>query len=174
MLVAVTGTPGVGKTTVCSLLAKEFDVISVNDFAKEHGCFEDFDEEAGSYNVDTDMLGGLLQDHRNKMTILDGHLAHYVECDVIIVLRCAPELLGKRLRARGYREEKVRENVQAEILDVILSESVESNPNTYEIDCTSLSVDEIAEAIKDIINRRDTDRFIPGRVDWTEEMEEWF
>jgi len=175
MLVAITGTPGVGKTTVCNLLSDDYEVISVNDFAKENGCFEDFDEEAGSYNVDTDRLGMLLQEHRSgKTVLLDGHLSHYVECDMIIVLRCKPSLLSQRLSERGYIPEKVRENVQAEVLDVILSESAEANHNTFEIDCTSMSADMIAEAVKDIINGRDTSRFIPGKVSWTGEMEEWF
>lgn len=175
MLIAITGTPGVGKTTVCDLLAKEFDVINVNEFAEENGCFEDFDPDAGSYNVDTDRLCELLQSHRNEKTIfMDGHLSHYVDCDAIIVLRCDPHILSKRLELRGYDKEKVRENVQAEILDVILSEAVEYNGNTFEIDCSDLNENDVVNIIKDIIIKGKGNDFVPGKVDWTGDVEEWF
>lgn len=41
------------------------------------------------------------------------------------MLRCAPKILEKRLRARGWNEKKIHENVLSEILDICLIESME-------------------------------------------------
>lgn len=175
MLVALTGTPGVGKTTVCGILKNRFNVIDLNLFAKENGCYGDYDEYAGSYDVDTDKVSDLLQKFRKgKTTVMDGHLSHFVDCDLIIVLRCSPSVLSARLSERNYKKEKVIENVQAEILDVILCESEAANESVFEIDCTGKSAESIADAVESIINNEKRDGYAPGKVNWIEEMDEWF
>ena len=45
--------------------------------------------------------------------------------DKIVVLRLRPDTLATRLSARGYSKEKIRENRDAEALDVCLIETVE-------------------------------------------------
>ena len=123
MLVAITGTPGVGKSSVSKILAQRFPVIDIHNYAEKHNLFEEFDEEAGSYNVDVEKLNdSIMSEDLDSTVFLDGHLSHFVDCDIIIVLRCDPHILYKRLKDRGYDEKKVLENVQAEVLDVILSE----------------------------------------------------
>lgn len=175
MLVAVTGTPGVGKTTVCDILRDKYEVIDVNGFAKEHGCYEDFDEEAGSYNVDTDRLNEEIQKiDGEKAIFLDGHLSHFVKCESIIVLRCSPIIVSERLKKRDYKKDKVIENVQAEILDVILCESKKLNENVFEIDCTDKTPEYVAKTIENIIINKKRDGYLPGKVNWIEEMEKWF
>ena len=47
---ALTGTPGVGKTTISSLLADvQYQVETVQDIAERFGCIDDVDSEAVSY-----------------------------------------------------------------------------------------------------------------------------
>ena len=175
MLVALTGTPGVGKTTVSGILRQRYRVIDIHSYAEEHGLFESFDEDAGSFIVDTDRLNdSILSESIDGIVFLDGHLAHFVDCDKIIVLRCEPHIIRDRLKARGYDDRKVLENVQTEVLDIILSESVDSGIDTYEIDCTSLTPEEVAGKIEIIINGGDTTDTAPGGVDWSMEMGEWF
>ena len=176
MLVAITGTPGVGKSTVSKILAHRFDVIDIHSYAEKNGLFEEYDEKAGSYDVDVEKLNDRLMSESfgDKVTFLDGHLSHFVDCDTIIVLRCEPRKLYERLKARGYDDEKIRENVQAEVLDVILGESVDSGIMTYELDCTDMTPDEIADRIERIVILGETDDVSPGKVDWSGEMEEWF
>ena len=176
MLVALTGTPGVGKSTVSKILAHRFSVIDIHSYAKEHGLFEEYDEEAGSYDVDVEKLNdAIMSEHLDdEVTFLDGHLSHFVDCDMIIVLRCEPRKLSERLKARGYDDNKVRENVQAEVLDVILGESIDSGIRTYEIDCSDMTPDEVADRIERIVILDEVDDASPGSVDWSGEMEEWF
>lgn len=175
MLVAITGTPGVGKTTVSEILRKKYKVIDIHSYAEEHGLFESFDEEAGSYIVDTDRLNdSILSEKFDGTVFLDGHLSHFVDCDKIIVLRCEPHIIQERLKHRGYDDKKILENVQTEVLDIILAESMESGIDTYEIDCTGLGPEHIASKIEIITNGGDTEDVSPGNVDWSGEMEEWF
>ncbi len=176
MLVAITGTPGVGKSTVSKILAQKFSVIDIHSYAEQHGLFEEFDEEAGSYNVDVEKLNdSIMSEDLGKDTVfLDGHLSHFVDCDIIIVMRCEPRKIYERLKARGYDENKIRENVQAEVLDVILGESMGSGAKVYEIDCSDLSPTDIADRIERIVILGEADDASPGRVDWSGEMEEWF
>ena len=175
MLVAITGTPGTGKTTLSAEMRRRgYEVVDGKAFMKERGILGDYDAERDTYEVDPDDLDEAMDAFRGEgALILDSHLAHLIGFDKCIVLRCHPGVLAERLRARGYGEEKVVENVQAEILDVILCEAIESGGDVYEIDCTSRSVEEAADMVADIINGNGDDR-LPGRVDWSGEMEEWF
>ena len=176
MLVAITGTPGVGKSTVSKILSRKYPVIDIHSYAEKHGLFEEFDEEAGSYNVDVEKLNdSIMSEHFTEPYVfLDGHLSHFVDCDAIIVMRCQPKIISERLKARGYDDKKVKENVQAEVLDVILQESMESDSKVYEIDCSDMTPDSIADRIERIIILCETDDALPGKVDWSGEMEEWF
>ncbi len=175
MLISITGTPGTGKTELGKKLEKSGrNVIFLNDFIKENGLLDEYDEDRDSYDVDTDMLNGDLKEYRDTGTLyyVEGHLSHFLESSKIIVLRCSPKVLSKRLEKRNYSERKIKENVQAEILDVILCESVSSNIPVYELDSTSQTVDELIKSIIDIENNQG--EYKPGKVDWTGEMEEWF
>jgi len=101
--------------------------------------------------------------------VIEGHLAHHIS-DIAIVLRLSPDELELRLRERGYTEAKVQENVLAETIDVILVEAVEWCERVYEIDTTGRTVEEVAGAIREIldaIGRGITiDGYRPGSVDW--------
>ena len=54
---ALTGTPGVGKTTISSLLADVgYQVETVQDIAERFGCIDDVDSEDGARPIDIDDL----------------------------------------------------------------------------------------------------------------------
>jgi adenylate kinase len=103
------------------------------------------------------------------MIFLDGHLSHLLPSDIVIVLRCEPNKLRERLRKKRYSKEKIEENVEAEILDVILIEAVELHKKVFEIDTTNLNADEICNDIVSII-RGHTKRYNVGRIDWSKEI----
>ena len=175
MLTAITGTPGTGKTALGKKLSESGrKVIFLNEFVEEIGLLEEYDESADSYDVDTDRLDSALEKYRQdaEMYYVEGHLSHFVESSGIIVMRCHPSVLQNRLENRNYSEGKIRENVQAEILDVILCEAVSSGVPIYELDGTSQSIDELAESVTRIENNQGD--YGPGKIDWTGSMEEWF
>ena len=75
MLVAITGTPGVGKSTVSSILRRIYRVIDIHSYAEEHDLFEEFDEDAGSYDVDVEKLNESVMSEDMEATVfIDGFL----------------------------------------------------------------------------------------------------
>jgi len=173
-LIAITGTPGTGKTSACEVLASRgYPVRTVLDLAKKYKVAKA--SKGGDFAIDTDRLKGKLGDLRGKgaMTIVDGHLSHCLGADVCIVVRCSPALLESRLEARGYPKQKVRDNVEAEAIDLVLVEAIENCDDTFEIDATEKSAEDVANDIERILNG-ETRHYEPGKVDWSGEVLSWY
>ena len=49
----------------------------------------------------------------------------YPNADLVIVLRCNPDVLKERLSTRNWKDAKIHENVSAEILGICTEESYE-------------------------------------------------
>ena len=102
---ALTGTPGVGKTTVSSLLADVgYQVETVQDIAQRFGCIDDVDSEDGARPIDIDELNTQIhsewKNNPIKSIVIDGHLSHLLPVDCVVILRCSPSVLRKRLTGR--------------------------------------------------------------------------
>jgi adenylate kinase len=171
MKVALTGTPGVGKTSV-SMHLKKTRVLSVNELAEEAGAVTGFDEERETKEIDVFGLAKVVR-RIDDDVLIEGHLAHLLGVDVAIVLRCAPSVLRERLREKGWSEAKVAENVEAEAVDVILIEALEASPVVCEIDTTRMGVVEVASAVEEIL-AGESEKYPVGNVDWSQEVLSWF
>ncbi|MFP3871500.1 MAG: adenylate kinase family protein [Candidatus Natronoplasma sp.] len=166
---ALTGTPGVGKTTVSELLKEEgYEVLDLNRFIREKDLLEDEDAERGSFNVDTKRLREVFLEEGLEHDIVEGHLSHHLKLSPTIVLRCSPTELKKRMKEKGWSGRKVQENAEAEALDVILVEALEACDEVYEVDTTERTPQEVADRVKDIF-KGETENYIPGSIDWAEE-----
>jgi adenylate kinase len=170
MRIALTGTPGTGKTTVATLLP--YRVIDLNALIRDEGLCLGTDPERGCLIADVDALAErveeLAPDEDEEIVILEGHFSHQFASEAI-VLRTSPKVLRERLARRGYPEKKVRENLEAEALDVILVEAAEWCDRVSEIDATEISPQEVADMVVKILRREI--EMPPGDVDWTGEME---
>ena len=175
MMIAITGTPGTGKTHLADeLRSRGYSVLDLNEHIRKNGLLEEKDEARDTYCVDVDSLDLSLERYRaGDLIFIEGHISHCVECDKAIVLRCRPDTLSERLSGRGYSENKVKENVQAEILDVILCEACEIGIPVCELDSSEEDVASTADKVEDIL-KGNTDKYRPGNVDWTGEIERWF
>lgn len=131
----VTGTPGVGKTSLIDTLCEETGLtkIDVNDLVKTHKFHEGKDEERDCLIVDEDKLMDYIEESIIKTTnggnVFDTHLCGGFDpnwFDLVIVLRCNNTQLYDRLEERGYAQKKIQENVEAEIMRVIYDEALEA------------------------------------------------
>jgi adenylate kinase len=148
--VAVTGTPGTGKSSATALLEDEFEVVHLNEVVRDEGLWTERDEDRDSLVVDLDAAADHLGDWEG---VVESHLAHYLDADRVVVLRCRPDVLEQRLRERGEPDAKARENAESEALDVILSEAVQRHGRdaVYEIDTTEQSPAAVADAIRAVV-----------------------
>lgn len=175
MIVSLTGTPGTGKTTVGKLLEKQgIHTIELGDLIKEKKLYVSFDAERDSYDVDPEILENEIKSMKiSDDCILIGHLSHLISSDMIIVLRCRPAILHERLKLRNWKESKIRENLEAEALDVILVESTETDAEVFEINTTEMTAEEVSEAVLKIMSG-DVADYALGNIDWSEEVLEWY
>ncbi|WP_323676974.1 adenylate kinase family protein [Halorubellus sp. PRR65] len=176
--VAVTGTPGTGKTTATDRLldrvdAGDFDdldapgtdglgvdsvdVVHLNDVVQSEALYDDVDEDRGSVVVDLDALAAWVDEYvaaaDADVVVFDSHLAHHLDADRVVVLRCHPETLDDRLTDRGEPAAKAAENAESEALDVVLGESVDAHgtDSVYEIATTDREPDDVAAAIAAVL-----------------------
>jgi hypothetical protein len=87
------------------------------------------------------------------------------------------EINAKKVEAEKkyqWKTEKINENLEAEILDVILCESVNIHPkkNIFEINTTDKSIDDVASSIMEIIRNKfkPMKKYNIGYIDWSEEV----
>ncbi|SDA53640.1 adenylate kinase family protein [Methanobrevibacter millerae] len=156
MIIFISGTPCSGKTTISEALSStlNYDLIKINDLAIENDLVLGIDDEKGYKIIDIDALDDLLLEVISDDLIVEGHLSHLCHgADKMIILRCRPEILEKRLALREYSEAKIRENLEAEALGVCSAESLDIyEDKVYELDVSDLSVGEAVSAITDVIN----------------------
>jgi adenylate kinase len=167
MKIAITGVPTVGKTTVAELLAKKtgYKLLKINHLAEELNAYAGYDKERESKILDMKKLRKEIDKLKGNL-IFDGHVSHEFFVDIVIILRCNPEILEKRLKKKyPYNPFKVRDNVDVELLDVITTEALTFNKNVYEIDTSNKKPEEIVNAILGILKGK-TENYKLGKIDW--------
>ena len=157
-IIFISGTPCTGKTTIGELLSQKlnWDLIKINDFAISNNLVLGIDEEKGYKIIDIESLDKTLFEiiSSSDNLIVEGHLSHLCSgADKLIILRCRPEILEKRLALRNYSDAKIYENLEAEALGVCSAESLEIyENNVYELDVSDLGIDEAVSVLLDMIN----------------------
>jgi adenylate kinase len=163
-LVALTGTPGTGKSSVAASLRATVPTVELADLAQLVGAA---DPIPGGVAVDLAALGRIVQElpANNHPLLVAGHLAHFLPIRDVIVLRCHPLELERRLTTahRGTRREVI-ENVASEALDGILLEATDLGRRVWEVDTTRKTLAAVAREVRNRIRRRGPPRV--GVVDW--------
>ena len=178
MWVALTGTPGTGKSSIATLLQKHgYTIVRLHQLAKEYKCTDGIDTKRNSQLIDIDKLNKTIKKTFTIDTLIffEGHLGHLLKAiDKVVILRCHPNELNRRLKKKKWNTKKIKENIDAEIIDVILCEAVEhhSKKNIFEIDTTKKTIEEVSAIIINIVkkNFQPTKPYTIGQIDWSEEI----
>jgi adenylate kinase len=178
MRIGLSGTPGTGKTSVATKLRKNgYTVVGLNELAIEQGFIDGVDRKRNSKLIDMNKLDRYIKKNYtgNDLVFFEGHVAHLLSSiQNVIILRCHPRKLQKRLSKKKWTTEKIQENVEAEALDIILCDAVvhHTKNHIFEIDTTSKTTDEITSIIITLVNHKfkPTKPYSIGQIDWSEEI----
>jgi len=195
-VLAVTGTPGTGKTTLCDELEKQgVNVLrtgklltdamarrairvkpplsgtslltkTVTEFPSSPGNGSEIEVEPERLD---EILSNVLQDiDRTGWIVVEGHLSHLLSVTGIVLLRSDPRELKIRLSTRNYSADKVAENCESELIDIIAVEVRERGVPAIELDTTALKLDACASEVRRFMDAfPDTSDFrAPGTVNW--------
>jgi adenylate kinase len=179
-VILVTGTPGVGKTTVSRSLASKLDAvyISLAELVERERLISGVDKARGTLIADTDRVSKRMQEIIKSSecdVIVDGHYAVDVvptkDVHMVFVLRRDPSELKNVMENRGFKERKLWENLAAEILDVCLWDAVSvcGSDKVCEIDASGRRIEEVVEDI--ILMLEGRKKCQVGIVDWLGKLE---
>lgn len=154
MKIAITGTPGTGKTEVAEMLAERlgWKLIKLNELAEEKNLYSGFDKKRNCKIVDLKRLTKEVEKVKEDV-IIESHYSHELPCDAIIVLTCEPRELRVRLETKEWSRKKIEENIEAEIMEVCKSEALEKKVKVFEVDTTEKEPEEVAGEIEEKIKR---------------------
>lgn len=182
-VLAITGTPGVGKSSVVGRLRRRgLTVLAVDEFLEEPGVASADEDEHGSREVDVGALDKIVANRVAQAAgpvVVEGHLAHHLPVAThALVLRLKPSVLARRLEKRGWPKPKVRENIEAEAIDLILQECVDrfGPRRTYELDVTGLRRHEVASIAAGVARAEPSHlkNVQIGRISWAAEILRWY
>ena len=139
-LIAISGSPGTGKSTLATLLVKKLNAerLDLQDYYKEISTADN--KQKKCYDIDIKKVEGLVRAKKKKheLVIIDSHVAHLLPKSLInlcIVLTSSNlKTLEKRLKERKYNKAKIRENLDAEIFQVCLMEAKENGHKVITFD----------------------------------------
>ncbi|MEM2986820.1 MAG: AAA family ATPase, partial [Nitrososphaerota archaeon] len=131
-IILLTGTPGSGKTLIGERLAKNLKglFIDIPTLVKKKKLFSYYDRKYKSYIVNLRKLRKELNKiyvMEEKKIVISSHFPLYIPKEKlckVIVLRCNPLILIKRLKKRNYPYRKIRDNIISELIDLIYYEAI--------------------------------------------------
>ncbi|MDA4121023.1 MAG: adenylate kinase family protein [Thaumarchaeota archaeon] len=168
-LVGLTGTPGTGKKTLAPMLAAKLGLscIGLNELAEVSGLWT---KTKAGREVDTEALRRKLVGNQAGPSLIYGHLLPYVltrrQIAKVVVLRCEPAVLRRRLMARGYPASKIIENLEAELIGTIAFDAYATfgAEKTTEYDTTRSRPEQTARSALEFVLSKEPPS---PRVDWS-------
>ncbi len=161
--ICVSGTPGTGKTTLSKIICRKFGLkyVDLNKVLKKTASLG-YDEKRDTYIIDEEKVSGeaekILKKEGKKAVkgvVFDSHLAHFINptlIDLCIICTCELKELKRRLESRGYKKEKVKENLEAEIFRVCEEEARRIGHHVKIVDCSrGINEEKARDILKGIV-----------------------
>ncbi|MFH1623064.1 MAG: adenylate kinase family protein [Candidatus Aenigmatarchaeota archaeon] len=183
MILAISGTPGTGKTSVAEALIRKLNatvkkrtgkyrLVKLNSLAKKAKAQVGYDSRRHSTIIGITRLRAALKEltGRHANIVMEGHFAHLLPADLVVILRCDPMALEKRLKEKYDWPTKVTENAEAELMGVITDEALPMHKvgTVFEVDTTKRTAEETADILRRIVEGDERTRLenAVGRIDW--------
>ena len=142
-LICITGSPGVGKSTLAKFLTKRlgFDRLDLHHYYKRIST--GYNRSKQSYDINYSKFEMLVKEklkESKKGLVIDSHISHLLPKKLvslcIVLTNSNLKTLEKRLKARKYSKKKIRGNLDAEIFQVCLMEANEKGHKVLVFDTT--------------------------------------
>ena len=176
------GTPCIGKTAVSAQLAKKLRAVHVDlgELVTKEKLTSGRDRQRGTLIADRAKLAARVkqiieESPARKDIIIDSHYATDVinseTATKVFVLRRHPDELRQVMMERGWQDQKIRENLAAEVLDVCLFDAIKAvgTEKVCEINVTSKGPEEVAQEIIQVLAGRES--CTSGNIDWLGKLE---
>ena len=162
--ILITGTPGVGKTSFAVLLQEklkelkglDFTNINIGKLVNDKKLYKKWNNEFNVPEFDDDMVNDELEPYLNEGgVILDFHSSGFLPedpIDLVVLLRCNNTELYDRLKARGYPDKKITENIDCEIMEVSSEEVRESYKQDRILELRSEKIEDMENNLDTVIN----------------------
>ncbi|KAJ2827437.1 factor activating pos9 [Coemansia furcata] len=154
--ILITGTPGTGKTTAAGMVADAagLELVTVGDLIKQRNLHDGYDEEFDTYWLNEDKV----VDEMEEMMAGGGMCIDFHTCgffperwfDLVVVLRADTKNVYDRLERRGYKQNKIDENVECEIMQVVADDARESYKAEIIMELSSNTLDEMEDNVEKI------------------------
>ena len=156
IVIAISGSPGTGKSTLATFLAKKLGLDRLDLHKYYHKISTKYDKKKQSYVIDPKKFEKLACEKKKeskKGLIVDSHISHLLPrrlVDICIILTCSDlKKLEKRLKARKYSKKKIRENLDVEIFQVCFMEAKEKGHKVLVFDTAKgINIGRIANATR--------------------------
>ena len=180
-VILITGTPSVGKTTIAQKLSDKLEALYINLglLVYQNNFHRGYDEKRKTIIIDEkkikEKIKIIFDTTEKKMIVIDGHYAASVVPKKIVtiafVLRRNPVELKKLLEKRNFHQNKLKENLESEILDICLIDTlseIEKN-KVCEIDLTGKSTSYGISQILAVLNKEKKCEI--GIINWLDFLE---
>ncbi|MEB2792783.1 MAG: AAA family ATPase [Caldisphaeraceae archaeon] len=167
MFIIVSGTPGTGKTSVSKALGQDLgcSIIDASNFALSIGAVLWDDRQRNTHVIDEEKLkdGIFKESLTSACVIVATHYPDlfledkrfYENTPFAVLLRTNPLELRRRLRKKGWREEKVIENVLAEAFNTVAEDLYPYSDMVIEVDTTATGPVDAVDVIFERLHKLD-------------------
>ncbi|XP_013773338.1 adenylate kinase isoenzyme 6-like [Limulus polyphemus] len=154
--ILITGTPGTGKSTLCSEISEisGFEWLNVGEIAKADHMYDGHNDITQCPVIDEEQMINELEDKiADGGKIIDYHGCDFFPqhwFDIVFILRTNSTTLYNRLVARGYRGQKLENNIQCEFFQTLIDEARGSYNNKIVYELPSNTPDDMEDNVEKI------------------------